>query len=217
MLFRSLGGDLPVGVAQQQFHLHDGPVGPGQAGEAVHQGVVVADGLRRLGKAVLLLQRGVSLPLPQQGDGLVPGDDYDLRSQVLGGGVLEPGKLLDDLQKGVMHRVLRVLAVVQDAVRHTVHEAAVFQINLLKPHFFLRRVEHLQIIDQHQLYLLLPGRAWCQVYTLLSIIGKWSEKLRFAGVKGVLCAPMACRVRWICSSQNMDLSIIFYLRVCLFK
>ena len=56
-----------------------------------------------------------------------------------------------------MHRVLRVLAVVQDAVRYLVHKALVFQIYLLKLHLFLRCVEHLQIIDQHRLYLLLPG------------------------------------------------------------
>ena len=210
-------GNLSIGVPGQQFHLHNGPVGPRQTGEAVHQRVVVADRLRRLGKAVPILQRGFSPLLPLERNSLISGDDRNLRGQVLCRSILKPGKFFDDSQKSVMHSVLRVLTVVQDAVRYLVHKAPVFQIYLLKLHLFLRCVEHLQIIDQHRLYLLLPGWAWCQVYTLLSIIGKWGEKLRFAGVKGVLCAPMACRVRWICSSQNMDLSIIFYLRVCLFK
>ena len=118
--------------------------------------MVVADGLRRLGKAVPILQRGFSLLLPLERNGFISGDDRNLRGQILCRSVLKPGKFFDDSQKSVMHRVLRVLAVVQDVLRHMVHEAPVFQINLLKPHFFLRRVEHLQIIDQHRLYLPFP-------------------------------------------------------------
>ena len=91
-----LGGDLSIGVPGQQFHLHDGPVGPGKPGKAVHQRMVVADGLRRLGKAVLILQRCLSLPPPQQGDGFVPGDDRYLWGQVLKGSALEFLEMLDD-------------------------------------------------------------------------------------------------------------------------
>ena len=118
--------------------------------------MVVADGLRRLGKAVPILQRGFSLLLPLERNGFISGDDRNLRGQILCRSVLKPGKFFDDSQKSVMHRVLRILAVVQDAVRHTVHETAVFQVNLLKLHLFLRCVEHLQIVDQHRQSLPFP-------------------------------------------------------------
>ena len=37
------GGDLSVRVAQQQLHLHDGPVRLRETGKAVNQRVVIAD------------------------------------------------------------------------------------------------------------------------------------------------------------------------------
>ena len=106
--------------------------------------------------------------------------------------------MLDKPQKSVMDRILRVLAVVQDTVRHMVHEAAVFQINLLKLHLFLRRVEHLQIIDKHQLHLLRPS-VGCGIrdkaFYLLS--ANAAKNLSFARNEGMLCLFMALSLSWV--------------------
>ena len=53
-----------------------------------------------------------------------------------------------------MNRILRVLVVVQDAVRRAEHGVSVFQVDFLKPDLFLQRIQHLQIEHQHRRYLL---------------------------------------------------------------
>ena len=75
-----------------------------------------------------------------------------------------------------MDRVLRVLAVVQDAVRHMVHDAAVLQIDLLKPDLFLRRVQHLQVDHQHGRTLLTAAFP-SKKQAILFDIGKYPPKI----------------------------------------
>ena len=64
--------------------------------ERIYKSNNPADRLRRLGKAVPILQRGFSPLLPLERNSFISGDDRNLRGQILKGSALEFLEMLDD-------------------------------------------------------------------------------------------------------------------------
>ena len=78
--------------------------------------MVTTDGAGAVGEGVPVFQGTRLPPLAQEGDGFVAGDDDEQRPQFFRGGLLEPGKMLDEAQEGVVDGILCVLLVVQDSL-----------------------------------------------------------------------------------------------------
>lgn len=90
----------------------------------------------------------MALTAPPQVDGLSLRHRYHQIPHPGAGTLREALRLLRQFHKGLVHRVLRVLAVFEDLIGYLIHQPPVCEIHLLEPGPVRGRLDGLQIDQQ---------------------------------------------------------------------